>query len=390
MVQPVFLIRDPIREFSSWKSAGWQDIDSLIHGYISLFQVLEQTSSHAVSCLLYEKLVENPQVEIQHICEEWQVPFSEAMLKGPLGLSFFSADGEDVKLCGDEAAGPFATLEANSFIAPKVETHGLLSNDEKEILEKSIGRQYLCCWKDDVVRLRTIFSEKTWIGFDLDDTLHEFRRASSKAIDCILTSISAQYGTPMSRLREQYSRILKAKTASAFSDGRSSFDYRRERFTLLLTYFSLPQTTEFLDALLESYETALVGAHELKCGAIGLLSTIKGMGKKIVVITEGPQDGQERTVNALGIRNYIDFLATTNHFRVSKVDGLFRKVLQHLGISSDEIAYVGDSEERDMEPAIAEGIFSIHLAEAKNISLSSSPPRVNTLRKLQYIMSEKA
>ena len=40
-----------------------------------------------------------------------------------------------------------------------------------------------------------------------------------------------------------------------------------------------------------------------------------------------------------------------------------------------------------MKPATAEGIFSIHLAETEHVSLNTDPPRINTLRKLQYILS---
>ena len=40
-----------------------------------------------------------------------------------------------------------------------------------------------------------------------------------------------------------------------------------------------------------------------------------------------------------------------------------------------------------MKPALAEGIFSIHLAETKDVSLNTIPPKINTLRKLHYILS---
>ena len=126
---------------------------------------------------------------------------------------------------------------------------------------------------------------------------------------------------------------------------------------------------------------------ELKCGALDLFSLIKDMGKKIVVITEGPQDAQERTVRGLGIDGFIDFLATTSHFRVAKTDGLFPQVLEHLCVTPGDIVYIGDNEERDMEPTLAEGIFSIHLAEMKHVSFNTIPPKINTLRELQYNFS---
>ncbi|EJP64462.1 HAD-superfamily hydrolase, subfamily IA, variant 1 [Beauveria bassiana ARSEF 2860] len=229
--------------------------------------------------------------------------------------------------------------------------------------------------------------EKAWIGFDLDDTLHEFRKASSMATNEVLAIISRQHNIPMPALKQEYSRILQLKTANAFADGKTSFDYRKERFTLVLEHFSLSYDTHSMTLLLETYEATLSASLELKCGALGLLSNLRHMGKKIVVITEGPQDAQERTVEALGISSYIDFLATTNHFGVGKTAGLFTKVLQHLGISSGDMAYIGDNVQRDMEPALSAGIFLIHFAESKNVALNMVPPQINTLRKLQYIIA---
>jgi putative hydrolase of the HAD superfamily len=58
-------------------------------------------------------------------------------------------------------------------------------------------------------------------------------------------------------------------------------------------------------------------------------------------------------------------------------------VLKHLDISPGDIVYVGDSFQRDIEPAMAECIFTIHLDKAKNVSLKILPPRVNTLQIIQ-------
>ncbi|OTA99164.1 hypothetical protein M426DRAFT_76559 [Hypoxylon sp. CI-4A] len=221
--------------------------------------------------------------------------------------------------------------------------------------------------QDPQTRLRAILTEKTWFGFDLDDTLHEFRRSSGKAINQVFEDISGRYGTPVPALRDEYMKILKEKTAGAFSDGKTSFDYRRERFSSLLAHFFLPVDSQFMDELLNSYETTLMASLELK---------------------KGPQDAQERAVKGLGIDGHIDFLATTNHFRTAKTDDLFPRVLEHLGISAGDIAYIGDNVQRDMEPAMAAGIFSIHLAEKESESLGSSPPRIDTLKKLHYILED--
>ncbi|GJC83102.1 hypothetical protein ColLi_05940 [Colletotrichum liriopes] len=235
--------------------------------------------------------------------------------------------------------------------------------------------------------LKAFLAEKSWFGFDLDDTLHEFRQASTAAIGKTLDAISQRHRTPWTALEEEYTKILREKTAGAFSEGKTSFEYRRERFASLLERFSLPQDTAFLDELLDVYETTLNQSLQLKDGAASIFETLKGTGKKIAVITEGPQDAQERTVQNLGIADHIDFLATTNYFGVSKIDGLFPKVLSHLGISAADMVYVGDSELRDMKPATAGGIFCIHFNEAAQTSWASQPPRIGSLRDLEHALT---
>ncbi|KAL3459993.1 HAD-like domain-containing protein [Aspergillus heterothallicus] len=203
----------------------------------------------------------------------------------------------------------------------------------------------------------------SWVGFDLDDTLHEFRSASTQASSAVFRAISGKHGIPTTVLKDQYAVILHETTSHAFSDGRTSTDYRRERFTALLDAFSLPVQQPLIQDLLALYESSLKAALKLKPGALSLLETFVSIGKKIVVITEGPQDAQEWTIENLGIARYIDFLATTNKFGVSKTNGLFAKVLEHLDITAREIVYVGDNLNRDVEPAAKEGILSIYLAD---------------------------
>lgn len=242
---------------------------------------------------------------------------------------------------------------------------------------------------DGRIRLIEELNEKSWFGFDLDDTLHEFRHASSAATAKTLERISQQYGVHIASLAEEYSSILREKTLGAFSDGKTSFEYRRDRFGSLMARFSLAPDAEFLDQLLDLYESTLNESLKLKDGALELLLGLKAAGRKIAVITEGPQDAQERTLRQLGIAEYVDFLATTNFFGVSKVDGLFPKVLGHLGIPAADMAYIGDNPERDIIPAMEAGILSIHLAETAETFLGTDPPQIKTLRDFGLFFPEQ-
>ncbi|KAI2624064.1 hypothetical protein GGS21DRAFT_532817, partial [Xylaria nigripes] len=101
---------------------------------------------------------------------------------------------------------------------------------------------------------------------------------------------------------------------------------------------------------------------------------MKRLGKKIVIVTEGLQDAQEWTVEKLGLSSFIDYPATTNHFKVQNQRNGWAILdsPEDIGISPSEIAYIGDNGHREMRPAIAEDIFSFQLPS--HIPHPSIPP----------------
>lgn len=387
MVRPAFLLRDPIRTFDSWKSVGWLDIESLICCYKKMFSMLDATDTSY--CLLYERLVHNPQIEIESLCKWWGIPFEANMLTftRPFGSFFFNNDRERRIYCEENPRGLFTNVRAHQKITQNIPSHGLLSNTETEYIENQVGKLYLKCWGAKMEELRKTLTEKTWFAFDLDDTLHDFRGASHQAAETVFQLIRYRHQTDVDAMRGAYGRILKRTTTGAFTDGKTSYEYRHERITALLKEFSIPIAPGLVEDLVGLYKSELGKSLKLKPGARSLLTTLKAMGKKIVIITEGPQDAQEWTLNELDIKDKVDYLATTNFFRTSKVDGLFGKVLEHLKIDAASMVYVGDSEERDMVPAMKEGIFSILYADHECFSLDKTPVRINTLKKLENILN---
>ncbi len=388
MVKPAFLLRDPIRTFDSWKSVGWLDVESLICCYMKMFSMIG--AANTSYCLLYERLIHNPQVEIESLCKWWGIPFEAEMLTftRPFGSFFFNNDRERKIYCEENPRGLFTNVQAHQTVTPNFPSHGLLSNIEIEYIDTKLGKLYMETWGEKMDELRKTLKEKTWFAFDLDDTLHDYREVSFGAAETVFQLIWCGYQTNSEAQRAAYGRILIETTAGAFADGKTSDEYRHERFTVLCNEFSIPLAEGLVDDLVLLYKNSLESFLELKPGARSLLTTLKAIGKKIAVITEGPQDAQEWTVEKLGIKDQVDFLATTNFFGTSKVDGLFGKVLEHLKIDASSIVYVGDSEERDMVPAMEEGIFVMHYAELESFSLDTTPVRINTLKKLETILKE--
>ena len=147
-----------------------------------------------------------------------------------------------------------------------------------------------------------------------------------------------------------------------------------------------------MQALLDTYEATITQNLQLKEGAIPLLEALKQQGKSIAIITEGPQDSQERTVGALGLEPYFDRLITTNKLGVAKIDGLFGKALEMIGVKSEEVVMVGDSWDRDIVPALEAGIKCVWVAEKdggyeRRVAVGGQERRVTVVESLSQLHS---
>lgn len=252
-------------------------------------------------------------------------------------------------------------------------TNGLLSRNPAGLAHKSA---------------ESIIQSKPYFSFDLDDTLHEFRKASASASLAVFKEIRLNAGVEIDSLQATYREILQSRTASAFTDGRTSTEYRRDRFSRLLQAYDSETSDATLSRLLDIYKVSLRSALELKPGALSLLQTLRRLGKKVIVITEGPQDAQEWTVRELGLAPYIDILVTTNQVGRSKVDGLFSIVLEMYGIDAGDIVHVGDSEVRDVVPARRERMLAVMYDESGETRLDDLDGlRVKRLKEFEDILS---
>ncbi|CAI6333521.1 unnamed protein product [Periconia digitata] len=392
VARPAFLIRDPVRVFDSWKQQGWTDFQTFLNCFQHLFSSLDEHLS-LPHVLVYEKLVQNPAAEVSRLCDYWGLEYTANMTTISKAFPDFSINAEREN--GLNAIDPptklFDTVLSSSQVDSSITSHGTLSNQEMYDIEQQLGHLYLRCWKSEIKTIRTKLLQAKWFAFDLDDTLHEFRRASTTAIDAVLSAILSEIPeTPQisfDNLKSAYSKVLASKTSSAFIDGKTSHEYREDRIRSTLVAFSIDFNSEQMSKWVSLYETSLIANLELKCGVVDLFTSLKSLGKNIAIITEGPQDSQERTIARLGLTGFVDFLATTGAFGVSKTEGLFTKVVEKLGPGSgSDFVMVGDNFERDVRPAREVGMYGVHYTEKMNFGAGDEVLRINTLKKLEFML----
>jgi putative hydrolase of the HAD superfamily len=205
-----------------------------------------------------------------------------------------------------------------------------------------------------------------WIAFDLDDTLHFYRNASGEASAAVFAYLHEEFGCDAQGLGAAYAAILKGAQTSGFAEGKSSREYRAERFGKLLASFSI-KPHRHLDTVLDVYDDALSRNLKLKEGAAEALRECKLSGYSVMIVTEGPQDAQEATLERLGIAQYADLLVTSGRERVSKCGGLLKRALEMAACAPDELIYIGDSLVSDILPAMVLGVRTIYVGQEDQI-----------------------
>ncbi len=186
------------------------------------------------------------------------------------------------------------------------------------------------------------------VGFDLDDTLHFFKDASTRAMEDVYAYIAAEFGPSITKLRFDYEEILKAGQSDHFTASKTSREYRTERFTRLLADNSI-LGHQHVAELLDIYDESLSKNLKLKNGAYETVAAAKQQGKIVIIITEGPEDAQTLTLRRLGLADMIDRVYSSSTYNQSKEGGLFQMALDDLGCHPQEILFVGDNPTRDYD-----------------------------------------
>jgi len=201
-----------------------------------------------------------------------------------------------------------------------------------------------------------------WVAFDLDDTLHYFGRASGKAAEAVFCDVERRFGLGTEDLAKAYREILRTAQGDHFTQPKTAREYRAERFEALLGEFGIDSEPR-LDRLLDVYDARLAESLELKPGADEALRAARRAGLSVMVISEGPNDAQQTTLERLGISSSVDLLVTSSGEGASKSHGLFEKALERVSCECHEMLYVGDSVDRDISPTAVLGIASVYVGD---------------------------
>jgi putative hydrolase of the HAD superfamily len=191
-----------------------------------------------------------------------------------------------------------------------------------------------------------------WFYFDLDGTLHDFVYASTKANECAVRILSDTYKINYTDALSAYNRLFKNSQKTHFVNNLSSNENRLLRFDGLIHEYSDSGISPFFRfEMLHEYNMNFSKNIAPFKNILKLFVLLKQRGKKIAIISEGPQDAQEFVLQQLGLVPLNDILITSSYYNISKSDGLFKLALKLTQANNEEVLMLGDSIERDILPA---------------------------------------
>jgi HAD superfamily hydrolase (TIGR01509 family) len=234
-----------------------------------------------------------------------------------------------------------------------------------------------------MARLKGIF-------FDLDDTLIGSTVAMSAALQAIVPLLSGvSLGRLAQALKESYHALWGYGTPGYLRlTTLPTVALRQELTTAALGSLGITDPS-IVEKVLQEYRQAESKALQLLPGASALLQALKPH-FRLGVLTNGPSLIQREKLAQVGLFEYFDTIIADSDLGVPKPDTrLFRYAESRIGLSQNELMFVGDSLENDIEGANAAGWLSVSLGPTACPRAHFSIPNLEALVTLSPLCEGK-
>lgn len=197
------------------------------------------------------------------------------------------------------------------------------------------------------------------IIFDFDNTLYEYEPCHRMGLKASLNELMKYLNLKYESLELAYKQSQKEVKAHLINQAASHsrllyFKNICERYSL--NAIKLPLILE------EIYWKTFLDYMQLKPGVIELLSDLKSREFKVGMCTDLTAHIQLRKIERLKIEEYFDVIVTSEEAGVEKPNPyIFEFTLSKLNSKASESIFIGDSIEKDIKGAIANGMKAIYL-----------------------------
>jgi putative hydrolase of the HAD superfamily len=203
--------------------------------------------------------------------------------------------------------------------------------------------------------------------FDLDGTLVDHEGAAAEAVGRWLVARGWADAGSLPGLVADWDAMAELHF-TAYRQGRTTFQgQRRLRLRDFLPRVGIDAggwSDERLDDTFRTYLAAYEAAWRAFPDAAPCLGALRQM-TRVAVLSNGDQGQQEEKVCRTGLGPFVEVVLTSDQLGVAKPDPeVFVQACRQLGVSAQEVVYVGDRIEVDARAANAAGLRGIWLNRA--------------------------
>ena len=234
------------------------------------------------------------------------------------------------------------------------------------------------------------FNDISWVWFDLDDTLWDFRRNSRELLAAIYheRGFSRWFATErewVDRYEAHNHRLWREFSAGNID---SAF-LRADRFRHPLAEAgcrSADEESRFLDG---HYLDRLGRMSRLVPGARELLAGLRSRSYKIGILSNGFTRVQHCKLQTSGLDSLVDAVVLSDDAGVAKPDRrIFEYARQKAGVSPGSCLMVGDNPDTDIAGALAAGWHAALFSPDGDKILPEGACEVADLGQIGYILSD--
>lgn len=219
-----------------------------------------------------------------------------------------------------------------------------------------------------------------WI--DLDDTLWDFKANSRVALAGLYLDYElCRWFDGEKAWIECYERHNHALW-DLYNHALITKEYlMSERFRRPLAEVGSPMTTEYGRQFDREYLDRLARCTVLIDGAVELLESLRDMGCRIGILSNGFTEVQYRKIRNSGLEPYVDFVVLSDDIGVNKPDvRIFRHAETVCGADAADCIMIGDNPDTDIAGALNAGWQAIYFSRKGD--RHPAVQTVNTLRQL--------
>ena len=205
--------------------------------------------------------------------------------------------------------------------------------------------------------------------FDLDDTLVDDGVATNTAA----IALFGKYKPSQSHeALSHWKRALKLHYPAFLQGKLSAAEMRQARVREALQDDGL--SDQQAELAFEYFMQQYINATVLYSDTLVCLDQLKQQGWRLALVSNGPEDMQQRKVRAAGLFDYFEFVLTAEAAGVAKPKAeIFQQAAQLAKLELSQCCYVGDNLVNDAQGSNAAGMSSVWLQRSKSCEPEYQP-----------------